>query len=362
MFGFRVAKQTFISAFALFTSLSISPPARACMGCEMIKHPAIVLNFSPDGKILASSNSYRRGAQGIRFRTTIELWQVPKMKMVKQLQEGQGVIALAFSPNGKFLAAGGFGNWVSLWKMPEGKRVRQFMVKTQRYDGVRSLTFSPDGRLLAAGTRDGKIYLWQIPQGKLVDTLIADKGKTMTVASLAFSPDGKKLAVLVEDGCWFQLWDVRMKKLIWERKYEATCFSVAFTRNGRELVGAGYSLLVLSSVDGSIINQSSPIFYSPPGGVSADGQLLALCDYSGSVKVKRSQDFKDIWRTSIIGWKLKRQLHHWAEKIEQRMNLPLTKLFPRPILPFAFGVAFSRDNRRLALGFDTGQIKLWRVR
>jgi WD40 repeat protein len=287
---------------------------------------------------------------------------VPELRIVKQLPEGQRVIALAFSPDSKILAAGGMNNWVSLWKLPEGKRVRRFMVKTQRYNGVRSLAFSPDGRFLAAGIWDGVIYLWQMPQGKLVATFVADRRKIRTVVSLVFSPDGKKLASLVE-GDWFQLWDVRTKKLLWEREHNSACFSIAFTKDGRRLVGAGYTFLVLSTVDGSIISRQDLLsFYSPPGSVSADGQFIALYDSSGSVKVKRSHDFKDIWRASIISWKLKKQLHRWAERIEQRTSLPVTKLFPRPKLPFAFGAAFSRDNRWLALGFDNGQIKLWRIR
>lgn len=358
MCRFRQARQTLILAIASLATLWTSKFAQACMGCMMQKYPAIVLTFSPDSQWLASSNRWRWSGGRWTTRTTVEIWRVPKLKMVKQLPEGQKVIALAFSPDSKILAASGMNNWVSLWKLPEGKRVRRFAVKTQGYSGVRSLAFSPNGRFLATGTLDGTIHLWQMPQGKLVATFIAD----LPVASLAFSPDGKKLAALVEGGR-VQLWDIRAKKLLWEREDKSAYFSIAFTKDGRRLVGAGYSLLVLSTVDGSVINGQDPSpFYSPPGGVSDDGQFIALCDYLGSFKVKRSHDFKDIWRASIIGWKLKKRLHHWAEKIEQRTSLPATKLFPRPNLPFAFGAAFSRDNRWLAFGFDNGQIKLWRIR
>lgn len=93
--------------------------------------------------------------------------------MVKQLPEGQRVVTLAFSPDNKILAASGMNNWVSLWKLPERKRVRRFMVETEGYDEVHSLAFMPDGRLLAAGTLDGTIYLWQMPQVKLIGVLVA---------------------------------------------------------------------------------------------------------------------------------------------------------------------------------------------
>lgn len=47
------------------------------------------------------------------------------------------------------------------------------MVETEGYDEVHSLAFTPDGRLLAAGTLDGTIYLWQMPQVKLIGVLVA---------------------------------------------------------------------------------------------------------------------------------------------------------------------------------------------
>lgn len=191
-------------------------------------------------------------------------------------------------------------------------------------------------------------------------------GQEGIVVSLTFSPDGKKLVALVKGywhQLWVQLWDVQAKKLLWEREPKFRLSSIAFTRDGRRLVGAGDTLLVLSTIDGSVISkQGLTSFHSPPGGVSADGQFIALYDFSGSVKVKRSHDFKDIWQASVISWKLKKQLHRWAERIEQGTNLPMTKPFSRPILPSASMAAFSPDNRWLALGFDNGQIKLWRIR
>jgi WD40 repeat protein len=334
------------------------------MVCEMQRSPAIVLTFSPDGQWLASSNRWRWSGGKLTTRTTIEIWKVPKLKIVKQLPEGQRVIALAFSPDSKILAASGMNNWVSLWKLPEGKRVRRFMTEAEGYNEVHSLVFSPNGRLLAAGTRDGVIYLWQTPQVKLIGVLVT--GQEGIVVSLTFSPDGKKLVALVKGywhQLWVQLWDVQAKKLLWEREPKFRLSSIAFTRDGRRLVGAGDTLLVLSTIDGSVISkQGLTSFHSPPGGVSADGQFIALYDFSGSVKVKRSHDFKDIWQASVISWKLKKQLHRWAERIEQGTNLPMTKPFSRPILPSASMAAFSPDNRWLALGFDNGQIKLWRIR
>ncbi|MCS7187161.1 MAG: hypothetical protein RMK89_09445, partial [Armatimonadota bacterium] len=142
------------------------------------------------------------------------------------------------------------------------------------------------------------------------------------------------------------------------------CYFVTFTKDGSKLVGAGYDLVVMSAIDGKAINKFDPSTYgySPPGGVSADGQFAAFYDDSGSVRVVRTSDFKVVWRGSILSWKLKSKLYGWANAVEKKLGLPATRLFPDPQLPSAFGFAFSRDNRFLALGFDDGQIKLWRIR
>ena len=55
---------------------------------------------------------------------------------------------------------------------------------------ARSLAFSPDGKLLAAGVNEA-VKLVEIPSGREVDTLL---GTIALVQSVAFSPDGKTLA------------------------------------------------------------------------------------------------------------------------------------------------------------------------
>ena len=54
-----------------------------------------------------------------------------------------------------------------------------------------SLAFSPDGKRLAAGGVDGLGHVWDAATGKLLRVL---RGHSTNLHSLAFSPDGKKLA------------------------------------------------------------------------------------------------------------------------------------------------------------------------
>jgi WD40 repeat protein len=72
--------------------------------------------------------------------------------------------ALAFSPNGEFLASGGDDRSIVLWELSTGKSKRTL----KGHDvTVSSLAFSPTGDLLASGTGNASVVLWDVRTGKL---------------------------------------------------------------------------------------------------------------------------------------------------------------------------------------------------
>ena len=101
------------------------------------------------------------------------------------------VLALAFTPDGKELAAGGYHE-VTFWNPADGSLVRRVKNVAER---TQSLAFSPDGRLLAvaggAPGKSGEVKLFDAVTGLPVKTLLASAD---LVLALAFSPDGTRLA------------------------------------------------------------------------------------------------------------------------------------------------------------------------
>lgn len=92
--------------------------------------------------------------------TTIRLWNVHTLKEhtlpVIQTNVG-GVRALASSPAGRMIAAGGAYGAVQIWDWHTGQPVANY---SNHAAEVTALAFSPNGRMLAVGDREGKITIY----------------------------------------------------------------------------------------------------------------------------------------------------------------------------------------------------------
>src|SRR5206468_3032458 len=108
----------------------------------------------------------------------------------------------AFAPNGKYLVAGG-GNLI--WcDSTSGKIIR----RVPHNFGFHSIAFSPDGKTIAAGSWNASVELYEAATGKEIMALKGHGTKNgLGVFSVAFSPDGRLVASAGEDGT-IRLWEI----------------------------------------------------------------------------------------------------------------------------------------------------------
>jgi WD40 repeat protein len=159
--------------------------------------PKAVCAVSPDGMLVAGSTTHRASSL-IRF------WQTADGHEWKALEVHARVTSLAFSRDGRQLAAG--LSWtrkdqmgrVVVWDLATG--TLQASLPVVPLGEVRAVAFAPDGRQIVAVTQFGAAYLWDLEAKALVGVRDVLDGWTRPVQALAFAPDGRLLAVGTGDG------------------------------------------------------------------------------------------------------------------------------------------------------------------
>jgi WD40 repeat protein len=181
--------------------------------------------FAPDGKTLAAADE-----------DGIKLWDVTARKVRTVCTAPGGGGPLAFSPNGKIVAAGLWDYTVRFWDSATGRELAILRGHTHH---VYPVAFSRDGRRLVSGGQDKTIRFWDVSTGQ---ELVSLQGHPDVIQGLAFSPDGKTLISGGAEGT-LKLWDasaldarqqrVRLKRatsadqvLAWHRRESMRCESV----------------------------------------------------------------------------------------------------------------------------------------
>jgi WD40 repeat protein/tRNA A-37 threonylcarbamoyl transferase component Bud32 len=243
------------------------------------------------------------------------------------------VRTVAFSPDGKWLAASGGDSRVGIWDAPSGLR----MLLLEEPGQTRGLAFRPDSREFATACLDNTVGVWDVRRGVRLRTL---QGHTGRVWSVAYSPEGKRLASASEDhtvGVWDAHSGVRLLTL---QGHTDKVYGVAFDPGGGKdgtpplLASAGDDRTVrvwdaragtcLRTLEGHTETVSRVAF-------SPDGSRLASASMDGTVGV----------------WDPRRGVRLLTLK-DQMIN--------------AHAVAFSPDGTRLASACQDRTVRVWDAR
>ena len=196
---------------ALRQSLSRLPIVR-------VTHDAYVVAvaFSPDGRYLATG-SYDNTARLVDVTTGKEL--------IRVTHEG-AVVAVAFSPDGRTLATASEDKTVRVVDVTTGKELSRVTHEEEVY----AVAFSPDGRYLATGSADKTARVVETTTGKELLRVTHEDG----VAALVFSPDGLSLATGSVDNT-ARVVETTTGKELSRVTYEGAVVALAFSPDGRYL-------------------------------------------------------------------------------------------------------------------------------
>jgi len=161
------------------------------------------VTYSPDGSRIATASN-----------VTIRIWNAETAESNVSITVVRGEPKpLAFSPDGKHLAIGGFTRLAkgagdrsataggTVWDAATGKKL--LSLDEGHTGGVYDIAYSPDGTRLATASYDTTVQVWNADTGEKIFVL---KGHSKAVLSVAFSPDGSRLVTGSSDGT-ARLWD-----------------------------------------------------------------------------------------------------------------------------------------------------------
>jgi tricorn protease-like protein/mono/diheme cytochrome c family protein len=267
---------------------------------------AYAMAFLPDGKLAVAGG--RPGQEGdvriynLQGGTAKDHGGVPavdgandKAVLVKVLGDADdSILALAISPDGKKLAAGGCDRLVRVWDLASGKLEHAI---ENHADWVFAVAFSPDGKQLITGSRDKTAKVWDLV-GK--ESLVTFPDHQNGVYAVAMSPDGQIGISAAEDNN-VRMWQAtdKNKQIGKQTKVLGThakpIFRMAY------LADAKKPLLASCSADGTIK------LFDPVAGtalktcsgftdwvyavaISPDGKLVAGGSWNGEVRVFKVDD------------------------------------------------------------------------
>jgi WD40 repeat protein len=197
---------------------------------ELCKHSNSVFSVagSPDGAWLAVGG----------FDGALQVWDLLARRLAATLQEQAPYCVAAFCPTGKLLAAVGTDGTVTLWEWPGAIALGRLET-----DGpIRSLSFSADGQKLAGYSAAGTVWVWDPETRRPLNSLKGFGVAQFHGGEAVLSAKGDWVAVGIADGCIRVVDTVTGQELARWQAHPESILALAVSPDDRFLAsGAGFT-------------------------------------------------------------------------------------------------------------------------
>ena len=244
---------------------------------------------------------------------------------------------VAFSPDGKILAAASWDNKVDFFD----PKTKQRVAPPLEVDGwPYCVAFSPSGQLLAVGDAAGIITLWNVEEQEVLEQINLDRE---SVDHVAFSPDGQWLAAALPDGdiALLSIPDNLSVKALWSAHPNAAK-AIAFGLDGNWLASGGRDELIR--------------FWEVPSGK----EISTLPSKPVQEQLSRSDAVSHVVvhpKGTLIGWSVNEAVVLWDLALGRVHRVVRQDKDDN----FFTALAFSPSGDVLAAATDNGTILRWRV-
>lgn len=240
---------------------------------------------------------------------------------------GNTVTRLAFSPDNKLVASGGWNDHFVLWDAATGKVIQRY---APRHARLQAFAFQPNGRSLAIHGTEPNIHLWDFLSGQTPPTFAPPETGVLTLVfdpnapvedkeyifnAFAISPDGKTLATgsrATVRKSMIRLWDMstsvelaNMKMVRMFGGHDHGITWMAFSADGSALLTAShandlknYTICVWETATGKElgrlqISDISAQGFDHPLAISPNGRLVAIGRKDGTIRLWKLGEAND---------------------------------------------------------------------
>jgi RNA polymerase sigma factor (sigma-70 family) len=329
------------------------------LGTTRFRHGGLVLAvaFSPDDKLVASAG----------FEWRFRFWDANTAKEIFEGSLKTATTAIAFAPSGKLFATATNTGEVSVWSVPEGKKLSNFKAHKKE---VALVALSEQSDMVVSVAKDGTISWNDLATGKSAKELSLQGN----ITAAAISSDQKTLALADSKGAIYLLDPKTGNKLATLDTTRQYIAGIAFSPNGSMLASCenGYVRFwdTAKATQISKTEGAGPLFWS--AAFTADGSCIYAGDQYGQLKIFDVASGKEIrqlasYFTAIRSVALshdgKRLLasgadhtvHMWD--VERGREMYTDKGHEAPVM----ALAMTPDGKTLVSAAEDATVRFWNL-